>query len=179
MRIGFCGTQSTGKSTLVNELLEDEFFKDYYIDVNVTRKKILELGLPINKETNDLSQEMNLTIRGYNLFCYNKIISDRTLMDVLAYSELSDNVSSESYAKQLHEAGRIASLYDYVFFLPPTIKLDVDSVRSPDEDYRIKVSDQILLHCDLLKVDYDIIDGTISERVEQVMDIVKNASRNR
>ena len=50
MKIGFTGTMSVGKTTLVNALKELEQFKDYTFTTE--RSKYLNsLGIPLNHET--------------------------------------------------------------------------------------------------------------------------------
>ena len=50
MKIGFCGTMSVGKTTLVNALAELPEFKDYK-STTERSKYLMELGIPLNKNS--------------------------------------------------------------------------------------------------------------------------------
>ncbi len=49
MKIGFCGTVSVGKTTLVNALKELPEFKDYYFATERS-KYLRDLGIPLNTD---------------------------------------------------------------------------------------------------------------------------------
>ena len=56
MRIGLSGTQSTGKTTLLNVLRSEKHFKEYQVNDEVTRW-VRSLGIDINEAGSDISQE--------------------------------------------------------------------------------------------------------------------------
>ena len=59
MRIGFCGTMSVGKTTLVNALKELPEFKNYTF--RTERSKYLrELGIPLNTDSTTKGQAVFL-----------------------------------------------------------------------------------------------------------------------
>ena len=58
MKIGFCGTMSVGKSTLVNALKELPEFKDYYFATERS-KYLRDLGIPLNTDS---------TLKGQTIF---------------------------------------------------------------------------------------------------------------
>ena len=86
MKIGFTGSHSTGKTTLVNVLMSSHYFNDYKLDTNVTRW-IKEIGFNINKDGESIGQELIMIRRVAYLFAYDNILSDRSVIDVLAYTE--------------------------------------------------------------------------------------------
>ena len=57
MRIGLSGTQSTGKTTLLNVLRSEKHFKEYQVNDEVTRW-VRSLGIDINEAGSDISQEL-------------------------------------------------------------------------------------------------------------------------
>ena len=87
MKIGFCGTVSVGKTTLVNALSELPEFKDY-ITRTERSKYLMELGIPLNTDSTLKGQCIFLSERVTELFQPN-IITDRTIIDVIAFSNLS------------------------------------------------------------------------------------------
>ena len=90
MRIGFTGTQSCGKTTLVNALAKLPEFKDY-----VTRtersKELMAMGIPLNTDSTVKGQTVFLAERASELIQEN-IITDRTIIDVMAFARCSDSM---------------------------------------------------------------------------------------
>jgi deoxyadenosine/deoxycytidine kinase len=87
MKIGFCGTVSVGKTTLVNALKELPEFKDY--NFATERSKYLrDLGIPLNTDSTLKGQLIFLAERASELLQEN-VITDRTVIDVMAFSHLA------------------------------------------------------------------------------------------
>ena len=78
-RIGFCGTVSVGKTTIVNALAKLPEFKDY-----VTRtersKELMAMGVPLNTDSTLKGQCVFLAERSSELMIEN-IITDRTCLE--------------------------------------------------------------------------------------------------
>ena len=92
MKIGFCGTMSVGKTTLVNELAKLPEFKDYTSRTERS-KHLMDLGIPLNMDSTLKGQFVFAAERASELLC-DKIITDRTVIDVMAFSELSDSMTA-------------------------------------------------------------------------------------
>ena len=87
MKIGFCGTMSVGKTTLVNELKKFPEFKDYTF--RTERSKYLrDLGIPLNTDSTLNGQTVFLAERAAELLQEN-IITDRTV--IVASATLIDS----------------------------------------------------------------------------------------
>ena len=78
MKIGFCGTMSVGKSTLVNALKELPEFKDYYFATERS-KYLRDLGIPLNTDSTLKGQLIFLAERASELL-YKDMITDRTVI---------------------------------------------------------------------------------------------------
>lgn len=179
MKIGFSGTHSTGKTTLLEALREHSAFKNYHFDVNVTRW-IRELGLPINQGTSDASQEINMARRVAALHSHDKLIADRTVYDVLAYTLYANkmgSVSDESLTQQLQWFAPAVREYDHVFYIPPEIDNELDGTRSDDEDFRLAI-DLILKSTYYLAIENNPktkihkLAGSVEQRVDQITNIL-------
>ena len=97
MKIGLCGTMSVGKTTLVNALKELPEFKDYTF--RTERSKYLrDMGIPLNTDSTVKGQSVFLAERASELM-QEKIITDRTVIDVMAFCELSK--SMDLYEKSI------------------------------------------------------------------------------
>lgn len=180
MKIGICGTHSTGKTTLVEALRTEDYFRDYFFDINVTRW-VKETGLPINENTSDASQEINLLKRIAHLNSFDKLICDRTIVDVLAYSTAGKQITSRSidYQVRLYELN--VHKYDYIFYLPMDIAVVDDGVRAIEPEYRQKIDDLIVNFLSQTTPDMHerifSVRGSVRQRIQTILDIVTGETR--
>ena len=72
MKIGFCGTMSVGKTTLVNALKELPEFKDYNFRTERS-KYLMELGIPLNTDSTVKGQTVFLAERASELMQENPL----------------------------------------------------------------------------------------------------------
>jgi len=171
MKIGFTGTMSVGKTTLVNELKNHPKFKDY--EFRTERSKYLrDLGIPLNTDSTLKGQIIFLAERCSELFQPN-IITDRTIIDVMAFTNLAKSIPH--HHADLYElvASKLISEYDYIFYISPEgVDLEDNGVRTLDPNYRIQVDVEI--HKIIQKYKSFIpnlieLRGTTDERVEKVI----------
>ena len=92
MKIGFCGTMSVGKTTLVNELAKLPEFKDYTFRTERS-KYLMDMGVPLNTDSTLKGQLVFAAERASELLC-DKIITDRTVIDVMAFNSLSESMTA-------------------------------------------------------------------------------------
>ena len=91
MKIGLTGTMSVGKTTLVKALSEMEQFKGY--TCTTERSQYLNsLGIPLNHETTIEGQTVFLAERVTELM-QDRLITDRTIIDVMAFTKCARKVS--------------------------------------------------------------------------------------
>ena len=91
MRIGFCGTMSVGKTTLVKALEKTGFFNNY--DFRTERSKYLSsLGIPLNTDSTLKGQTIFLAERTSELIL-EKVVTDRTVLDVMAFTNNAKSIS--------------------------------------------------------------------------------------
>lgn len=175
MKIGICGTHSTGKTTLVEALRTEDYFKDFFFDINVTRW-IKEAGLPINEDTSDASQEINLIKRIAHLNSFEDLICDRTIIDVLAYSTAGSKITQRSLEYQTRLYDLNVYKYDYILYLPPDIAVVDDGVRGVEPVYRSHIDELIKNSLYALTPDLKdrvhLIRGSIRQRIQMILDIV-------
>jgi len=170
MKIGFCGTMSVGKTTLVNALKNVPEFKDYHFATE--RSKYLNsLGIPLNTDS---------TLKGQNIFLAERcaelmnedLITDRTVVDVMAFTKLAKSISYidgdafEEYAK------RFIREYDYIFYISPEgIAIEDNGVRETDEKYRNEIDLTIRQLLNRYKPWHHVLTGSTEERVKQVLKV--------
>ena len=142
MKIGLTGTMSVGKTTLVKALSEMEQFKGY--TCTTERSKYLNsLGIPLNHETTIEGQTIFLAERVTELM-QDRLITDRTIIDVMAFTKCARKVSYmdgdafEDYAK------RFVRQYDYIFYISPEgMDIEDNGIRETDADYRKEIDEEI------------------------------------
>ena len=168
MKIGFCGTMSVGKTTLVKALQEIPELKDYKFATE--RSQYLNsLGIPLNHETTIEGQTIFLAERVTELM-QPDIVTDRTIIDVMAFTKCArktsyiDGDAFEEYAK------RFIYLYDYMFYISPEgIEMEDNGVRETDLDYRKEIDKEIqklvLKHRPICHT----IKGSTEERIKQIL----------
>ena len=170
MRIGFTGTMSVGKTTLVNALKELPEFKDY--EFKTERSKYLrDLGIPLNIDSTLKGQIIFLAERCSELFQDN-IITDRTLIDVMAFTSLAKTIPLTYNALYEALASKILKEYDYIFYISPDgVDIEDNGVRTTDPEYRDQVNyairDIITKYQGYIQ-NLIVLNGSVEERVEQV-----------
>lgn len=175
MKIAFTGVQSTGKTTLVNELKKNPVFKDYTFSTNLTRQ-IKELGFKINEEASDETQ-IAIMIRHSENIKNENLICDRCVLDCLSYTFYLYNhkkVSHETLAfLKSFFFDRYINKYDVIFYLKPEFAMENDNVRSVDEEFRdemVKIFDKIILE---EKIPVVKLTGTVEERMKKIYETLK------
>ena len=171
MKIGFCGTMSVGKTTLVNELAKLPEFKDYTSRTERS-KYLMEMGIPLNTDSTLKGQLVFAAERASELLC-DKIITDRTVIDVMAFSALSNSMSGNESFHLNSALGHLIDDYDYLFYVSPVgVKMEDNGVRETDIRYRENINKKILEILDWRDVKYTTIQGTTEERVKLVKSVV-------
>jgi nicotinamide riboside kinase len=174
MKIGFCGTVSVGKTTLVNALKELPEFADY--NFATERSKYLrDLGIPLNTDSTLKGQFIFLAERASELFQEN-IITDRTIIDVMAFTRLAKSIPY-FMADNLNDA--VAPLlreYDYIFYVSPEgVGIEDNGVRTINAKYRKEVDKEILKLLSLHKnkiARYHELSGTTEERIQKIKQVM-------
>ena len=170
MKIGLVGTVSVGKTTLVNALAKLPQFKDYHFATE--RSKYLNsLGIPLNTDSTLKGQNIFLAERCTELMVEN-IITDRTIVDVIAFTKLSKSISYidgdafEEYAK------RFIREYDYIFYVSPEgIEIEDNGVRETDIEYRDEIDKTIKILLSKYKPYHNVLKGSTEERIKQVLKV--------
>ena len=90
MKIGLCGTMSVGKTTLVNALSKLPEFKDFKSRTERS-KELMAMGIPLNTDSTVKGQAVFLAERANELMEEN-IITDRTIIDVMAFAKCSESM---------------------------------------------------------------------------------------
>jgi len=170
MRIGFCGTVSVGKTTLVNELSKLPEFKDYTFATERS-KHLRDLGIPLNTDSTLKGQTVFLSERCSELIAEN-VVTDRTIIDVISFTLNASSIEQSGKLAFEHYASRFIEEYDWIFYVSPAgVSIEDNNVRTIDAVYRSQI-DQTIKHlcsCHLDKIkNFGIISGSIEDRIKQI-----------
>jgi len=162
---------SVGKTTLVNELAKLPEFKNYKTRTERS-KHLMSMGIPLNTDSTLKGQFVFAAERASELLC-DKIITDRTVIDVMAFSALSKSMTAnESYFLNAALLNLVDE-YDYLFYVSPAgVNMEDNGVRETDTTYRDNINKKILEILDLNNVKYTTIQGTTEERIKNVKSVV-------
>jgi nicotinamide riboside kinase len=170
MRIGLCGTMSVGKTTLVNELKNLHEFKDYTF--RTERSKYLrDMGIPLNTDSTVKGQSVFLAERASELMQEN-IITDRTILDVMAFARCSDSMNYLEAQQFCDFAANMIHEYDLIFYVSPKgVDIEDNGVREINSDYR-KIIDQnisLLIEKNKFRIKNLVkISGSTEDRIKQI-----------
>jgi GTPase SAR1 family protein len=174
MKIGFCGTMSVGKTTLVNALKELSEFKDYTFATERS-KYLRDLGIPLNTDSTIKGQMVFLAERASELM-YENIVTDRTVIDVMAFTRAAKSIPY-FVSDQFEElALNLIKEYNYIFYVSPEgVDIEDNGVRTIDPKYRMEIDGNIRRLLDkyphkFTRLHY--ISGTTKERIQQIKQVI-------
>ena len=176
MKIGLCGTMSVGKTTLVNALKELNYFEGYTTRTERS-KELMAMGIPLNTDSTFLGQTVFMAERANELLIDN-IITDRTIIDVMAFAQASKSIDWVDKEAFYAYAIRLIKEYDYIFYVSPEgVEIEDNGIRETDADYRNEI-DIIIRHTlsqqkHRIKK-YGVLEGSTEERIHQILNIINS-----
>ena len=150
MRISISGSHCTGKTTLARYLSKEliKKFPNKVIHIDEVARKVISLGFPLNMDATYESYfhyiwfQLEQERKAKSVF----VISDRSLVDLLAYIRANNNPQiSRSFVCLLQELLWLETKsFDFYIYLPIEFQLEVDDVRLEDVDYQKLVDEKIV-----------------------------------
>ena len=142
MKIGLCGTMSVGKTTLVNALKKLPEFKDYNFRTERS-KHLMSLGIPLNTDSTLKGQLVFASERAAELM-QEKIITDRTIIDVMAFCSLSNSMSKIEKDNINNTLWHLIQEYDIIFHIDDlSIPIEDNGIRETNKEYRLAIHEKI------------------------------------
>jgi len=187
IKIGMTGAHGTGKTSMAQAMVNSPAFKDFVL-VPSTARQIKEYGYPINREATELSQILVPVLRmvdewetmtsPQNTLYKQGLISDRTLIDSLAYTYYQNEHVWEDGALIENVTRRLTEMhmqsYHFVLYFPVYWAVEEDGVRDPDEAYRVRIDDYVIQALEMLNVPYlTVPDVSPDERVEWLIEEIQ------
>ena len=170
MKIGFCGTMSVGKTTLVNALKELPEFASYNFRTERS-KYLMDMGIPLNTDSTVKGQAVFLAERASELMQDN-IITDRTVIDVMAFAKSAKSIDYHEAEDFCSFASHLIQEYDHIFYVSPDgVEMEDNGVRETDLKYRELIDDTINIllskYSHNMK-NFTIIEGSTEKRIKSV-----------
>ena len=162
---------SVGKTTLVKALKKLDKFKNFTFRTERS-KYLMEMGIPLNTDSTLKGQLVFSAERASELLQEN-IITDRTVIDVMAFSALSKSMTAhESYFLN-STLENLVHEYDYLFYVSPVgVKIENNGVRETDAKYRDDINKKILEILDRCNVEFITLQGSNEERIKQINETI-------
>ena len=162
---------SVGKTTLVNALKELPEFKDYTFRTERS-KYLMEMGIPLNTDSTYKGQLIFTAERAAELM-QEKIITDRTVIDVMAFSNLSTSMKEHEKFFLNTALTPLIGEYDVLFYVSPEgVEIEDNGVRETDANYRMAIDREIKSTVSMHRGNAITIIGTVEERIEQVKNAI-------
>ena len=162
---------SVGKTTLVNALKELPEFKDYHFRTERS-KHLMNLGIPLNTDSTLKGQLVFASERAAELM-QEKIITDRTVIDVMAFCDLSESMKDHEKFYLNAALYYLVDEYDVLFYVSPEgVEIEDNGVRETNAEYRKAVDEKIKSIVGMYRKNTITIKGTVKERIEQVKNAV-------
>ncbi len=171
LKFALTGTHSAGKTTLVNELSKNSFFRDFHFFTERSKYLKESLQIPLNEDSQIVSQYIFLGERARELYDPNNSISDRSVYDVLSYTLSANSISDEDKGCFMSACQPLIKFYDCIFYVDHSeVKIEENGLRHTDPNYREQINQTIL---DLLEA-YPppflvVVKGTVEERVNIIL----------
>lgn len=182
MRVSVTGSFSTGKTTLV-EAISRRYGRQVKTIEEVGRRVVLE-GFPLDRDTTVESclRYIELQLEAERLAETNSesgevqpsVVSDRSLLDLLAYIRVNNNSALLSCAEGMltEIVWRESEYFDLYCFVPIEFEPIVDGTRETDEEYQREIGSEIQVL--LNKFGFPVLEirGSVDERIlalERVM----------
>ena len=172
MKIGFCGTMSVGKTTLVNALKELSEFKNYTFRTERS-KYLMEMGVPLNTDST-LKGQLVFAAERVSELMQEKVITDRTVIDVIAFANLSKSMTKGEKFYFTATIQPLMNEYDILFYVSPEgVQIEDNGIRETNAEYRMAIDKEIRSQLQMHGGKKIItIKGTVKERIEQVKNTV-------
>jgi nicotinamide riboside kinase len=141
-KIGFTGTMSCGKTTLVKALSEIYQFA-HYETATERSKYLMSLGIPLNTDSTLKGQFIFLAERATELM-FDNILTDRTIYDVCAFTVLAKSINNSQKYVFEKAAMELKNDYDLIFYVSPEgVNIEDNGVRTTDTNFRSEIDLEI------------------------------------
>lgn len=174
-KFAITGAHCTGKTTLVEAIREFDVNEKFQHITSMTRGA-KALGYQINEAGNDETQLYILNTHLERLVINSPCVLDRSIIDGYTYTKILHELGNVSdvvmkYATSLLNV-EYMNRYNKIFYLPPTLQLVSDGLRSTEPEFRrhvVNTFEDVIRSANLFLPDLvTVIDGSVEQRVKAV-----------
>ena len=181
MRIAFTGPQGSGKSTILQQCKDSEYFKDYVFVPSATRMLRDKYNLKINQESNDVTQKYiaDWYKDQHENHHHENVIYDRCVLDGTVYTNYLMKIGkvTEDAYKYIEDVFlNYIKDYDLIFYTMP-LPLVADGTRSMDEQYLNDIHNTFLEYIDKYNINVVKLEGNKEKRFNAVLALVNDCER--
>ena len=172
LRIGLTGSHSTGKTSVLNALKSVR--GEYNYITEIARK--FDIKAAGENRTQVQIDILRAQIIAENKYYSNGFISDRTVIDNLAYFMAIDEKCRRPATTKMYNGIvelRLARVYNIIFYFPIEFPIVADGFRFEDSDFQKKIDRNILTIMKQNNVYYYTVRGSVKNRVEYILGIIK------
>jgi hypothetical protein len=175
MRIGLCGAQGTGKSTILKGMMDIPELSGHAFIPSITRATKASQSISLNQEGTFETQKALVKAYCWHIKRFTNLVIPRTLLDVYAYSRYLCNHKTITAQELNYIRGRIRRvqhLFDEIFYIRPEFEIEGDDVRSCDTGFQTEMAgifEHVIQHDTLgTKCPITVLSGTVEERLLEV-----------
>ena len=136
----------------------------------------MNLGIPLNTDSTLKGQLVFASERAAELM-QEKIITDRTIIDVMAFCALSKSMSKVEKDNINNTLWHLIQEYDVIFHIDDlSIPIEDNGIRETNENYRLDIANKIQeiiaeyrYQCKIIN-----ISGTTENRINQIKSVLDN-----
>lgn len=183
LKIAFTGSHCTGKTTLLNDIINSLPDGTTVNSVTEVARKIIEKGYPLNMDAtvdsyvhyiNDQLKEENKKMEECDVF-----ISDRTLLDPVAYAIVNSKLPRPYIPQYFIDMMENVWLlekdkYDFYVYFPVEFGMETDGVRPVGDKYREDIDKMIEMLLIKYKIEYVKVTGNKLQRRDYLLSTIKN-----
>lgn len=178
MKIAFIGADSTGKTTLINEVAQACSHMKVVTIKNVSRE-VISRGFPLAKKAtvesyanyigDQLRKEREAEMQGFEI-----LLSDRSILDTIINCKVNNQVTNNRVAdyfiQMFYEVWYLeARSYSLYVHCPIEFPLVEDGVREIDMQYRSLIGKKIKELLEEYKIPNITVSGSVKARLDSVL----------
>ncbi len=174
-RLSISGTHSIGKTTLVNSV--KNFIDDKHVKIiPEIARFLIDKGFKLNQDITEYGIVNYITEYLYHerITESDVVISDRSLIDLLAYVKTNNSPKiRHTYFRLIEEVVfEESKRFDCYVYIPVEFELIKDNVRSSDRSYQIQVDKTFIQLFAYYNIQPVIIAGSIEERTNKFLKLI-------
>jgi nicotinamide riboside kinase len=177
MKISFTGAQSTGKTTLLEAIKQNEEFRYRYEFIDEITRRMIKKGSEDKRSREVILLSLLIMNEHIKNTLYTDAIMDRCIIDGVVYTDwLWREGKVERWVLDYAENvfNYYKDRYDYIFYLKPEFDIVADGTRSINTKFRDEIVDLFDNYIQKVNVPVINLTGSVEERLEKFYSTIKN-----